>query len=328
MQRQQHGAGRFGIAELGDLDQPAIDRHEQARDLVIQRLFDRGAVEARLQRGRLIVELLDLLRQDLDLAGQGREVGLDRCRRRRQGKPALELGLARLETAKERAQTVGLLAHITRLCRQGLLRSHDIGCEVVGRAQQGDLVGGAAGGQDAAAGTALDARTGSFVVEVGIVRYQHRHLDGLSDQRRIGDDALAHHIGAAGRQDAVEQAAPGPIGDVGELRAQRVTHQELEVAGADDGRVAASLRVDLGPVDRNVEQQPILPERRQAPHHDVGQHDHEKDRRQADRRKSIDLEARLGPIARAHAGFRRVGRQIERAHGRKSEVSHIALDIS
>ena len=31
----------------------------------------------------------------------------------------------------------------------------------------------------------------ALVVEVGIVREQHRHLDGLSDQRGIGDHALA-----------------------------------------------------------------------------------------------------------------------------------------
>jgi hypothetical protein len=163
-------------------------------------------------------------------------------------------------------------------------------------------------------------------VEVGVVRDQHRDLDGLADQPGIGHDPPAQLVAGAAGQDAVEQPPAGAVGHIRETGPQGVAHQLLEIAAADGRRILRAARIDLLGIDFHVHHQLVLGDGRKSLGDDIGQ-DHDQERRgDADGDQAIQAEPGLRAVARPHPGAGGVAGEIEGLWGGQHEISHTVPD--
>ena len=177
-EREDHAARDAAVAQLLDLDEPAVDGDELARHLVVQLLL-----------------ALDLSTRACKASASARSSLM---------RSACSAPARRSRRSASALQRLGAQ-------RQIHLEAHHVVGEVVGRGEDGDVAGGAARRGDADAVPALERRALALHVEVGVGGQPQRRAHGLADQAEIGGHLVAQRIAGAGGEQPL-QLARGPGG--------------------------------------------------------------------------------------------------------------------
>ena len=264
------------VAGLGDLGLHRVDLDPLGRDRLLGTI-DRGGVTAGARGAQFVLGAAQVVAHVEHHGGES--VGFDRER---------------------------VAAHLDLL-----LDRHQLVDEVVGGRGDGDLARLRRRRERAAPVAFGDSGARALEVEVVIVRQQHRHPEGLADQRRIRHHHLAQIVARAGAEQPEQQLAIGPRGRLGEQRRQGTPHDRGVVARPERRGVALGLRVDVGLAHGDLEHRRGLAEGRGPLDQDVAEQRDQKRRGDDERGDTVGAEAPFAGIPLANAGTGRVRGRVE-----------------